>query len=286
MRIPRRKTAAWADSPFSRLAALILLLFPANANAIDTSDLVSENRLRVCADPANMPFSNREGEGFENKIAELIAEETGRTVQYTWFPQATGFVRQTLTAGRCDVIMGYAQGDEFVLNTNHYYTSAYVILAPVEGDLAGVDRLSDPRLSNVRIGVTAGSPPATHLARLGLVEDVRAYPLTVDRRYENPAARMISDLEAGEIDAAVLWGPIGGYYAKEAAGALKLTPLLHEEGAPRLFYRITMGVRQGELRWKRELNSILRRDKDRIDAILESYGVPLVDDYGKEWVVR
>ncbi|HET7410735.1 MAG TPA: substrate-binding domain-containing protein [Paracoccaceae bacterium] len=267
-------------------AALIVLLCPVGAGATETSDLVSEDRLRVCADPANMPFSSRAREGFENAIAELLAGELGRTVQYTWFPQATGFVRQTLTAGRCDVIIGYAQGDEFVLNTNHYYTSAYVILVPADGKLAGVDRLSDPLLADARIGLVAGSPPATHLARLGLADHVRPYPLMVDRRHEDPAGRMIADLAAGEIDAAILWGPIGGYHAMQAADMFELKPLLHEEGFPRLFYRITMGVRQGELRWKRELNSVLRRNKDRIDAILESYGVPLVDDYGAARVDR
>lgn len=281
MRTPRRKTAAWANWLGVSAAALTLLFSPAIASATDTSDLVSENRLRVCADPANMPFSNDKGEGFENAIAELLAGEMDRKVQYTWFPQATGFVRQTLTIGRCDVIIGYAQGDDFVLNTNHYYTSAYAIIVREGGELAGIDRLSDPRLAEAKIGVTAGSPPASHLARLGLIDQVRTYPLVVDRRHEDPAAQMIADLEAGDIDAAILWGPIGGYHARQAAGALELVPLLHEDGAPRLFYRITMGVRQGELRWKRELNSALRRNKEQIEAILEDYGVPLVDDYGK-----
>lgn len=281
MHSPRRKIAAWGNRVAISAAALILLFSPGAADAADTSDLVSETRLRVCADPANMPFSNSEGEGFENAIAELLADKMGRKVQYTWFPQATGFVRQTLSTGRCDVIMGYAQGDDFVLNTNHYYTSAYSILVPADGDLAGIDRLTDPRLVGATIGVTAGSPPATHLARLGLIEHVRTYSMMVDRRHEDPAAQMIADLKAGEIDAAILWGPIGGYHHKQAEGALELAPLLHEEGAPRLFYRITMGIRQGELRWKRELNSILRRNKEEIDGILENYGVPLVDDYGK-----
>jgi quinoprotein dehydrogenase-associated probable ABC transporter substrate-binding protein len=275
---PRPRRPAWA-----RLAAVLVALplaLAAGGARADTSDLVSKDSLRVCADPANLPFSDKEGRGFENAIAELVAGELGRPVQYTWFPQATGFVRQTLAAGRCDVIIGYAQGDELVLNTNHYYTSAYALVVPAGGRLAGVDRLSDPRLADARIGVVAGSPPATHMARLGLIGHARPYPLVVDRRFDDPAGRMLSDLEAGEIDAAVLWGPIAGYLAKSAARPLEVAPLLHEQGAPRLFYRITMGVRQGELRWKRELNSLLRRNKDRIDAILAGFGVPLIDDYG------
>ncbi|HEU0222155.1 MAG TPA: transporter substrate-binding domain-containing protein, partial [Paracoccaceae bacterium] len=121
----------------------------------------------------------------------------------------------------------------------------------------------------------------SHLARLGLIGDAAPYSLMVDRRYESPAEQMVADLESGRITAALAWGPIAGYYAQRSATPLKVTPLLHEAGPPRLFYRITMGVRQGELRWKRELNSLLRRNKAEIDAILAKYGVPLVDDYGR-----
>jgi quinoprotein dehydrogenase-associated probable ABC transporter substrate-binding protein len=276
----RRLTAGAAVLLGAAMAA------PALAASADTSDLVSRDRLRVCADPANLPFTDKAGDGFENAIAELLAGELGREVEYTWFPQATGFVRNTLSKGLCDVIMGYAQGDELVLNTNAYYTSAYVIVVPADGALAGVDRLSDPRLKDARIGVVAGSPPATHMARLGLIGKARPYQLMVDRRFYNPSQRMIEDLQAGEIDAAVLWGPIGGYYAKHASEPLEVTPLLHEEGAPRLFYRITMGVRQGEDRWKRELNSALRRNQERIDAILVEFGVPLLDESGRERIDR
>ncbi|MGR3802926.1 substrate-binding domain-containing protein [Marinibacterium profundimaris] len=247
----------------------------------DTSDLVSQDYFRVCADPANTPFSNQEETGFENRIAALFAEKLGRPVQYTWFPQATGFVRQTLASGRCDVVIGFAQGHELVLNTNHYYTSAYAIVVPSDSDLADVDHLGDPRLQDLVIGVTAGSPPATHMARQGLIGKARGYKLMVDRRAESPVELMMADLEAGEIDAAVLWGPLAGWYAGQSDMDLVVTPLLKEEGAPRLFYRITMGVRQGELTWKRELNSLIRRNQDEIDAILTDYGVPLVDEFGR-----
>lgn len=282
------KTSAWA-----RVLALAAALLagggaagPARAAGADTSDLVSQDSFRVCADPANLPFSNMAGEGFENELAELLAAGLGREVSYTWFPQATGFVRNTLSKGLCDIIMGYAQGDELVLNTNAYYTSAYVIVVPSDGPLAGVDRLSDPRLEGARVGIVAGSPPATHMARLGLIGKARPYQLMVDRRHANPPRQMIEDLVAGEIDAAVLWGPNGGYYAGQAPEPLEVTPLLHEQGAPRLFYRITMGVRQGEQRWKRELNALIRQNQERIDAILVAFGVPLLDDSGRERIDR
>ena len=264
------------------LAALIAVGFawPAAAQT-EAFDLVSKTQFRVCADPANMPFSNRAGEGFENKLAELFAEKLGRELTYTWFPQATGFVRQTLRAGRCDVIMGYAQGHELVLNTNHYYVSSYVLITAPGSPLAEVDRLSDPRLADSRLGVVAGSPPATHLARNGLIGKARPYPLMVDRRHESPAERMIEDLAAGEIDAAILWGPIGGWFAKELGADVQIVPLLREETAPRMFFRVTLGIRQGELAWKRQLNSLIRRNQEEIDAILASFGVPLVEKFGR-----
>ncbi|MBY8975683.1 substrate-binding domain-containing protein [Rhodobacteraceae bacterium NNCM2] len=272
------KTVAWVAKILGALAIAGALTMPVKA---DTSDLVSTTAFRVCADPANMPFSNKAGEGYENKIAELLASKLGLPVQYTWFPQATGFVRRTLKENRCDVIISYAQGHELVLNTNHYYVSSYVFVTPEDSPLAEVDHIGDPSLKGHRLGVVAGSPPASHLVRNGLIGKAKPYQLVVDRRIESPAEQMIADIENGEIDGAFMWGPIAGYFAQQSSVPLKVTPLLKEEGAPRLFYRITMGVRQGELQWKRKLNSLLRRNKDEIHAILESYGVPLVDTYGE-----
>ncbi|MEM1383497.1 MAG: substrate-binding domain-containing protein [Pseudomonadota bacterium] len=281
-----RHSAKWSVrlcGPGLGLAAwLVWATFAAPAAAeTDTSDLVSDSAFRVCADPANLPFSNQAEEGFENRIAELLAAKLDRPVTYAWFPQAIGFVRQTLRANRCDVIMGFAQGHELVLNTNHYYVSAYTIVTAEDGVLAGVDALSDPALQGKRLGVVAGSPPASHMAQHGLIGLAKPYPLMVDRRHESPSERMVEDLVSGEIDAAILWGPIAGYFAEKAGVGLKVTPLLKEVGPPRLFYRVTLGVRQGELTWKRKLNSLLRRNKDEIEAILRSYGVPLVDQYGR-----
>lgn len=270
---------AWADRALAALSLAVALVLAQPVSA-QLSDLVSHTAFRVCADPANPPFSNEAGEGFENKIAELFADELGLPVQYTWYPMAQGFVRRTLLENRCDVIPGFAQGDEMVLNTNHYYTSAYVLVARSDSDLADVTTLADPRLSGRRVGVVAGTPPASHLARHGLMRTVKGYPLMVDTRFEHPNVDMIADLLAGDIDAAVLWGPIGGPLAKAEGDALTTRPLLEEEGAPRLFYRITMGVRQGDDVWKRQLNSMIRELQPEIDAILAGYGVPLLNDDG------
>jgi polar amino acid transport system substrate-binding protein len=259
------------------LAVALVVATPA---AAQVADLVDRAAFRVCADPANKPLSAEDGSGFENEIAELLAGELGVPVQYTWFPQVTGFVRQTLQAGKCDVVMGYAQGDEMVLNTNHYYTSTHVIVVRGDGDLADLDTLTDPRLVGRKIGVVAGSPPATHVARLGMMKDAEPYNLMTDRRVEDPAGQMLADLEDGKIDAALLWGPIGGPLVEQAHPDLVATPLLKEPGTPRLVFRITMGVRAGEDEWKRELNSLIRRNQEAIDSILRDAGVPILDDFG------
>jgi quinoprotein dehydrogenase-associated probable ABC transporter substrate-binding protein len=252
----------------------------AQAGLAQTSDLVSNTALRVCADPANYPMSSKDGTGWENKMAELVAAKLELPVQYTWFPQATGFVRQTLRVKKCDVIMAYAQGHELVQNTNHYITSVYTLVLPEGSELIGVETLADARLKGQRIGIVAGTPPAAHLARHGLIGKAKPYHLFVDRRVDSPVVNMLEDLEAGEIDAAVLWGPISGPLVKADHPAMTVVPLVKEEFPPRLFYRITMGVRLGEKVWQRQLNSIIRRNQDEINAVLVEAGVPLVTDLG------
>lgn len=257
--------------------ALALPFAPASAQV---ADLVDRSVLRVCADPGNAPLSMADGSGFENQIAELVAAELGLPLAYTWFPQVIGFVRQTLGAAKCDLVIGYAQGDELVLNTNHYYTSTHVLVVRRDGPLAGVSELSDPVLKGKKLGVVAGSPVATHAARLGMMKLAKPYELMTDRRIEDPASAMLADVESGVTDGALMWGPIAGPMAKSHPDLLVI-PLLNEPGPPRIFFRITMGVRAGEDEWKRQLNSLIRRNQPAIDAILRKAGVPLVDDFGK-----
>ena len=261
------------------LAVLALgLVAPLQAAYAQRIDLVNRTALRVCADPANMPFSNDKGEGFENKIAEIIAAELKLPVENTWFPQATGFIRQTLFAKRCDVVMGYVQGDELVLNTNHYYRSTYALVLRKGAGLDGVDSLADPRLKGRHLGVIAGTPPASVMAQLGLIGNAKPYPLMVDRRYESPGERMIADVQSREIDAGILWGPIAGYFAPKANSELTVVPLLKEATGQRMAYRITFGVRPQEDEWKRQLNVLIAKRQGDIDAILLQFGVPLLDE--------
>jgi quinoprotein dehydrogenase-associated probable ABC transporter substrate-binding protein len=260
------------------LACFVLSCGPA---AAQIADIVDRSHLRVCADPANIPFSDQKSEGFENKIAELIAKELGVPVVYTWFPQAIGFVRNTLGVGLCDLVIGAAQGEELMQNTNHYYKSSYVLVTKPDSPLAKVQTLDDPALQDKAIGVIAGTPPATVMAMNGLMGKARPYALTVDRRFEAPAENMIADITSGAIDAGVLWGPMGGYYAKKNTPALTVTPLVHETKGPRMSYRITMGMRRNEPEWKRQINELIAKKQNEINAILLSYGVPLLDESDK-----
>ena len=241
-------------------------------------ELIDPKVLRVCADPHNMPFSTDKGEGFENKLAELFAEKLGKRLAYAWFPQATGFVRNTLGAHKCDVMMGAPQGDDLVQVTNPYYRSAYALVSKADRGLAGVETLSDARLKDLRIGVVAGTPPATYMVANGLMARAKPYPLVVDTRVDSSAAAMMHDLTTGEIDAGILWGPMAGYYARQAGVPVAVKPLTREGAGPRLTYRIAMGVRHTDQEWKRVLNRLIRENQPAIDKLLLSYGVPLLDD--------
>ncbi|RCW79819.1 substrate-binding domain-containing protein [Phyllobacterium bourgognense] len=247
-----------------------------------SGELVDPDVLRVCSDPSNMPFSDESGKGFENKLAELVAAKTGRkSVAYTWFPMATGFVRSTLRANRCDIIMGYAQGDELVQNTNAYYRSTYVMIYKKDSGLDGVDTIEDSKLANKKIGVVAGTPPSANLAKVGYMKNVHPYPLMVDTRLAPSMAEvMIKELKSGVIDVAILWGPMAGYYAKEIDPNLTVIPLVKEKTG-HMAYRITMGVRPSDQEWKRTLNKVIRENQNQINKILLDFQVPLVDENNK-----
>jgi quinoprotein dehydrogenase-associated probable ABC transporter substrate-binding protein len=265
---------------FAALVAAVLSfgLVQAEAAEGDKVDLVNRQVLRVCSDPSNMPFSNEKREGFENKIAEIVADELKVPVEYTWFPQSTGFIRQTLFKKRCDLVIGFAQGDELVLNSNHYYRSTYALIVPKGKGLDDVSSLSDPRLQGKRIGIVAGTPPGDIMAANNLMGLAKPYSLTIDRRYFSPAEDMMNDIRSGEIDAGVLWGPMAGYFAKIGGEPLIVQPLLKEVKGPRMAYRITLGVRQGEDIWKRQVNTIIAKRQGDIDAVLLQFGVPLLDE--------
>jgi len=258
-------------------AALTLLAAVVAASADD--DTVG-GRLRVCADPANLPFSNQKGEGFENKLVDLIAAKLGMTVVYTWLPQVVGHVARLPDARECDILMGYAQGAGMIEDTNPYYRTSYVLIYR-KGDegLAGVTNLSDPRLKDKTIGIVARTPPFSIMALNGLVANAKSFE-SQGEDAARAAEDVIAAIASGAVDAGILWGPLGGYYARDAKVPLVLVPLAKEKAGPATVYGITMGLRPNEPELKHRLNKIIAENQADIYAMLREYNVPLLDENG------
>ena len=265
---------------FHTAAVLGFLLAGGGPVVAQTSDTVDRSELKVCGDPNNLPFSNEKKEGFENKIAELMGAEFGLTVDYAWFPQVIGFVRNTLRAHLCDLVMGTVAGDEIMQTTNPYYFTTYVMFYRSDKGFA-FDGQQDPRLATLHLGVVAGTPPGDLLVRHELMAHAKPYALTVDTRSESPTHQMVQDVVDGTVDVGFLWGPIAGYYRKHDELPLVLVPLKDEPGAPRMEYHIAMGVRANEPEWRRRINAAILKRQGDMTAILRDYGVPLLNEQGE-----
>jgi quinoprotein dehydrogenase-associated probable ABC transporter substrate-binding protein len=272
------RIAVWLRSSIA-VALVAAVLSHAPAASAQTSETVDTTSLRVCADPANLPFSNDKGEGFENKIAELFAADLGVPVRYTYYPDSMGFIRSTLNARRCDIIMGTVSGNELLQNTNPYYRSTYALIYKADRGLT-LKTLDDPVLKTLKIGAIAGTPPTTILAQQGLLDNLQSYQLVVDTRFDHPAAQMIHDIAEGKVDVGVLWGPFA-YYAKKESVQLSVVPMESANIPLQMDYRITMGIRYNEPEWKRKINGLIRKHQADINKILLDYGVPLLDSQGK-----
>jgi mxaJ protein len=240
--------------------------------------------LRVCADPNNLPFSNDRLEGFENKLATLIARELGATVRYTWWAQRRGFVRNTLNAGACDVVMGVPMSFERTLVTRPYYRSTYAFVYRRAARFR-VTSFDDTVLRRLRVGVQlvgddgANTPPAHALARRGIVDNVHGYTLYGDYTEPNPPARIVEAVANGVVDVAVVWGPLGGYFASRQAVPLAVVPVSPQIDVPFLpfVFDISVGVRRGNELLRDELDRVLRRRRPAVDSILDEFGVLRVD---------
>ena len=254
----------------------LLLCWGSATAATNTREARTTQYLTVCGDPNHLPFSNKKLEGFENKIAQLIADELGRPLRYRWWPQTIGFVRNTLRVRLCDLVLGITSVNEMVQNTNPYYRSVYTLVYRSDAGL-DINSLKDPRLRDLRLGVVAGTPPATLLARYDLMTRTRPYQRTVDTRYYSPAREAVQDVAGGEIDVAVIWGPIAGYFATRQQVPLTMAPLPAREDSVPLAFNVSMGIRHRETQWKHQLNALLKRLEPRIQAVLLDYGVPLLD---------
>jgi len=238
--------------------------------------------LRVCADPNDLPYSNGRGEGYENAIAQLVAADLHRTLRYAWQPQRRGFIRTTLGAGACDVVMAVPEHFEPALTTKPYYRSTYVFVARRDTP-ARVRSLDDRALRTMRIGVQVvgedyENPPAVQaLAVRGLADHVRGYTVYGNYADEAPQRALIDGVAHGEVDIALAWGPLAGYFAGRSAVPLELTsvPDVHDATTPFTF-GISMGVRRGNQELARQLDSTITRRGGEIRRILERFGVPLV----------
>jgi len=239
--------------------------------------------LRVCADPNNLPYSNEALEGFENRLAQTVASDMHAKVEYTWWAQRRGFVRNTLQANKCDVVLGVPAGYELTRTTRPYYRSGYVFVTRVDSALE-IASLDDALLRRLRIGVHVigpeqTPPPARALAARGIIENVAGYSVFGDYREPNPPLRLIDAVMRGDIDVAIAWGPFAGYSARQHPGALRIVPVAPIAGLP-VDFSIAMGVRKDDGALQAELDRIIEHRKPEIHALLESYGVPLFPEPG------
>jgi quinoprotein dehydrogenase-associated probable ABC transporter substrate-binding protein len=259
---------------FAGLTLVVTLLLIAVAHNRGTQH---RPPLRVCADPNNLPYSNDRAEGFENALARLIADDLGRDVRYTWWPQRRGFIRTTLRAGVCDVVMGVPASFDLTLNTHPYYESSYVFVSRHDRQL-DLRSLDDPRLRTLTIGVPlpgqdyADVPPVDALVSRHIVANLRGYTLTGDYSQPNPPAALIDAVVSGDVDVAIAWGPLAGFFATRAPVPLDVTPVAGSD--PGLRFAISVGVRRGNQKLQRRLDETLARKAPDVDALLVRYHIP------------
>ena len=280
-------------SHFRSIALAAMTLWLAQSDVVtpisgQTSSVLTpaDAPLRVCADPNNLPFSNGRGQGFENRIAELVARDLHKKLEYTWWAQRRGFVRNTLKAGSCDVIVGVPTGLGMVLPTVPYYRSTYVFVTRQDRRI-NVRSFDDPILRRLRIGVQligddgTNSPPAHALSNRGIISNVKGYTVYGDYAEESPPSRIIDAVARGEVDVAIAWGPMAGYWAKRSPVALKLAGVQPQIDLPFLpfVFDIGMGVRRGDTTFRASLQSVLTRRRADIQRILGEYDVPQIEPY-------
>lgn len=285
-----RRTALRFRSLRSRRSArtvLTLLLFatmpafaqhaPDNGN----SSVQAKGPLRVCADPNDLPFSNRAGQGFENKLAQMVGHSLGKPVQFVWEMQGNGFLRSVYER-KCDVVMGLPTDDHAfgVLTTDPYYRSAYALVYRANAPFQ-LKSLDDPRLRTLQIGVHSmfgdkvDLPPGTTLANRGIYKNVRGYDLLADYyRQPNPSANLIKAVADGEVDVAIAWGPLAGYFATREPVKLTVVPLAHTHTRLPFQYTISMAVRHDNRALRDALNTFLAAHRADIRNLLTKYGVP------------
>jgi mxaJ protein len=278
-------------SSVSDLALPVLAVVTVIGAAVISTDMAAwqdpaprTSALKVCADPNNMPYSNAAGDGFENALASLVANDLGLSLRYTWWPQRRGFLRNTLQAKLCDVVMGVPTTSTGLATTRPYYRSTYVVVARQDRNLRS-DALDDARLHQLRIGVhvVGGGgdvPPALALARHGLLSNLHGYSIYGDYSNASPPSALIQAVAWGEIDLAVMWGPLAGYFVSRESRPLDMLPLppRFDTAATPMTYAISMGVREEDTRLRALLDGVVRRRHEDIRSVLQRYGVPMVSE--------
>ncbi|HEX4339953.1 MAG TPA: substrate-binding domain-containing protein [Polyangiaceae bacterium] len=243
------------------------------------------DELRICSDPNNLPFSNARGEGFENRLADILAKELGKKrVTYKFFPERRGFIRNTLKAGFCDVVMGVPVSYELAQTTVPYYRSTYVFVTRRDAGPA-IRSFDDPRLHSLAIGIHvigddySNVPPAEALARRGIVDNIHGYPVYGPYSEPDPPRKLIDAVARGDVDVAIAWGPLAGYFARTATVPLVVTPVspASSTGPLAMTFDISLGVRRGDDALRKSLEQALTRRRKDVRKLLESYGVPLLD---------
>ena len=265
------------------LASLVLAAALAVARRQQPVSPEPARKLRVCADPNNLPFSNERLDGFENKIADLLAREMKATVEYTWWAQRRGFIRNTLKAGICDVVIGVPSQFELAAVTRPYYRSSYVFLSRKDSRQS-YRSLDDPILRKVKIGVHligddySNTPPVHALANRNIVRNVAGYTIYGDYRKESPPSALVDAVVNREVDVAIVWGPLAGYHSRNRSVPLEVTPVQPEADLPSLpfVFDISMGVRPGDEALRAELQELIDRKYTDIRRILSDYGVPVL----------
>ncbi len=238
--------------------------------------------LRVCADPANLPYSNKQQQGFENRIASLIAKDLGEHVSYTWFPQEEMFFQQTLDKGVCDVVMSVPTKFQDADTTCPYYTSSYVFLSR-RAEHLDIESFDDPRLKTLRVGVHVldsgedNLPPIFALSSRGIIRNVVSFSIFGDSLTEsNPASNLVRAVADKKVDVAIIWGPIAGYFSRKSKVPLRMQPITSDPAHPALQFTfpISIGVRKGDKNLKRQLDAELVRRRPDIARLLQEYGIP------------
>jgi len=263
------------SSAFSRLLIVIVTVASTTCQAAPL--------LRVCADPNNLPWSNQQQQGFENHIASLLANDMGMQVSYVWYPQGEKFFRNTLNAGVCDVVMGVPSGMEKTATTRPYYTSSYAFISRQDRHLA-ISSLDDPRLRTLKIGVHILSepedtlPPVYGLISRGLVRNLVGYSIFGNLTEKNPSADLIRAVLNRDVDVAVVWGPLAGYFARQSTVPLRVTAIETDPRNPALpmIFRIAIGVRPQDEALCRRLDAEIARREPEIHRLLAAYGIPQV----------